>query len=129
MEGISTRCSFHALFPALVGLRLAVVGVGIVATNAMILVAEVSRVETQKSSRTCRSPRRGGLPVLVGSVQGLRRSLVESVSSSDAGQMRIFASPVWPCDSRHACCSMQFGGESLDTGEACKCQMYKRAEQ
>lgn len=47
MEGISTRCSFHALFPALVGLRLAVVGVGLVATNAMILVAEVWRVETK----------------------------------------------------------------------------------
>lgn len=44
MEGISTRCSFHALLAGLVGLRIAVEGMGIVAAGAMIPVAEVSTV-------------------------------------------------------------------------------------
>lgn len=42
MEGISTRCSFQALFTGPVGLRLAVEGMGVVAASAMLSVAEVS---------------------------------------------------------------------------------------
>ena len=43
MEGISIRCSFHALLTGLLGLRLVIEGTDVVAAGAMTCVAEVSR--------------------------------------------------------------------------------------